>query len=144
VRGFKEAFRKEAEGVGLKYRLLDLLACPICKHFPLKHLAFKESLHEAPKEPPAKTCQEYCGWLGRRVEEGRGDCRECFAHEVDEGLLTCPNCGRWYPIMEEIPHMLPDELRNREEDLAFLKKWSSKVPEEVLRGGVPFNLAQQA
>ncbi len=126
----------------MKYRLLDLLACPICKHFPLELLVFKENRYEPPKELPARLCEEYCGWLKKRVSEGRGDCRECFTHEVDEGLLICTRCGRWYPIIEEIPHMLPDDLRNREEDLAFLRKWADKVPEKVLKQGLPFNLSQ--
>ncbi|GAB4316380.1 MAG: hypothetical protein Kow0069_18530 [Promethearchaeota archaeon] len=45
--------------------------------------------------------------------------------EVDEGLLSCPACRRWYPIIETIPQMLPDALRDRKEDLAFLARWSS-------------------
>ncbi|MCX8205150.1 MAG: Trm112 family protein [Candidatus Nezhaarchaeota archaeon] len=128
----------------MKYRLLDLLACPMCKKFPLEALVFKESLYEPLRELPARTCEEYCGWLRRKASEGRGDCRECFAHEVDEGILICTQCGRWYPIIEEIPHMLPDDLRERGEDLAFLKKWADKIPERVLREGLPFNLSQPA
>jgi uncharacterized protein YbaR (Trm112 family) len=88
----------------LKRRLLDILACPICKYFPLELLVFEEK------------------------------------EEIDEGLLICKNCNRWYPIIESIPHMLPDELRDEREDLEFLKKWEEKVPEPVLRNGKPFNL----
>jgi hypothetical protein len=36
--------------------------------------------------------------------------------------------------------MLPDELRKREEDLPFLKKWKEKIPEKILVEGKPFNL----
>ena len=60
--------------------------------------------------------------------------------EVVEGLITCPKCLRWYPIREEIPEMLPDELRKRNEDLPFLKKWKERIPEEVVYKGVPFSL----
>ena len=31
--------------------------------------------------------------------------------EIVEGVIICPKCLRWYPIRDEIPEMLPDELR---------------------------------
>jgi uncharacterized protein YbaR (Trm112 family) len=63
-----------------------------------------------------------------------------FLTEVDEALIGCKKCHRWYPVIETIPHMLPDDLRNADEDVAFLKKWSSKLDEGVLNEGKPFNL----
>jgi uncharacterized protein YbaR (Trm112 family) len=61
-------------------------------------------------------------------------------NEIIEGLITCPKCLRWYPIREEIPEMLPDELRKENEDLPFIEKWKQKIPSILLREGVPFNL----
>lgn len=60
--------------------------------------------------------------------------------EISEGLIVCPKCLRWYPIRDEIPEMLPDELRKRNEDLPFLKKWKANIPKEILDRGKPFNL----
>jgi len=60
--------------------------------------------------------------------------------EIVEGLLVCSKCNRYYPIIEEIPHMLPDELREKAEDTGFLKKWQEKIPEKILNEGKPFNL----
>jgi uncharacterized protein YbaR (Trm112 family) len=60
--------------------------------------------------------------------------------EIVEGLITCPKCLRWYPIRDEIPEMLPDEMRKEEEDLPFLKKWKEKIPQKILLQGRPFNL----
>jgi len=65
--------------------------------------------------------------------------------EVEEGLLVCPECGRWYPIgsaVETIPELLPDDLRERDRDLGWLVKWREQVPGEVLEGGKPFSLAE--
>ncbi len=65
--------------------------------------------------------------------------------EVEEGLLVCPECGRWYPIgsaVETIPELLPDDLREKERDLGWLEKWREDVPGEVLEGGKPFNLGK--
>jgi uncharacterized protein YbaR (Trm112 family) len=59
--------------------------------------------------------------------------------EIVSGLLVCTSCNRYYPVIDEIPHMLPDELRNHDEDLGFLKVWESKVPKKILDEGKPFN-----
>ncbi len=60
--------------------------------------------------------------------------------EVVEGLILCPECLRWYPIRDEIPEMLPDDLRKEAEDLPFLKKWKEKIPTKILHEGRPFRL----
>lgn len=65
--------------------------------------------------------------------------------EVDKGLLVCPKCWRWYPIgsaVETIPELLPDDLRERERDLAWLERWKKLVPNNVLEEGKPFNLGK--
>ena len=62
------------------------------------------------------------------------------ADEVTEGLIICPECSRWYPIRDEIPEMLPDELRKADDDLPFLKKWKEKAPPKIVSEGKPFNL----
>jgi len=64
--------------------------------------------------------------------------------EVDAGLLVCPECARWYPIgsaVETIPELLPDDLRERDRDLAWLERWRALVPASVLERGEPFNLS---
>lgn len=46
---------------------------------------------------------------------------------VLEGLLTCPQCGRYYPIVYGIPIMTPDEYREKALEEPILKKWGLKV-----------------
>lgn len=61
-----------------------------------------------------------------------------------EGLLLCNGCGRWYPIgssVSGVPEMLPDDLRRKKSDMAFLTKWRKYIPERVLSEGKPVNLA---
>ena len=69
--------------------MLDILACPIDKHYPLE--------------------------LFQIVSEDQ---------IVKEGILFCTKCNRYYPIIDEIPVMLPDELRERQktQDSEFLRK----------------------
>jgi uncharacterized protein YbaR (Trm112 family) len=91
----------------VKKKLMEILACPIDKYYPLDLHVFKQD------------------------------------EEIVEGLIICPKCLRWYPIRDEIPEMLPDEMRKREEDLPFLKKWKEKIPEKILVEGKPFNLKKR-
>lgn len=41
--------------------------------------------------------------------------------EIKSGLLFCEECKRWYPVIETIPQMLPDDYRDEKTDIEFLK-----------------------
>lgn len=88
----------------MKRLMLDILACPIDKHYPLELFELQS-----------------------------GD-------EIEEGALYCEKCARYYPIIDGIPVMLPDELRERKRDTDFLGKWQGKLPDKVLRQGNPWHL----
>ena len=184
--------------------LLNVLACPICKHHPLEAYFFKwetpeedmRIIVEQSRKPSKFFLKSYRHMLGQifdetitfepiqRIrdltggassqalleealdalrslihtkEEGRSK-KEVIANfgpevdslyrylnliDVEEGLLICENCSRWYPIgssVTSVPEMLPDNLREKENDLGFLRKWEEKVPKEVSERGKPFNL----
>jgi len=59
---------------------------------------------------------------------------------VLEGAIYCSKCSRFYPIIEEIPIMLPDELRNKDQDIEFLKRNQSKLPEKIIMQASPWHL----
>ena len=86
-------------------KMLDILACPICKHHPLEEfdLNVKDEL-------------------------------------VHEGVLFCTECSRYFPIIEEIPIMLPDELRDKKQDIEFLKNNKGSLPDKITAHGVPWHL----
>ncbi|MEA2069735.1 MAG: Trm112 family protein [Asgard group archaeon] len=134
----------------MKLRLLDILACPADKHWPLKIHIFKEKkLKEAilPKanETTGVVCKYYCGKKKitltkqntktssdtsiktRNEVNYTTDCKECMATEIIAGIIQCDECGGFYPIIEEIPIMLEEELRNQDRELAFVSKWSDKI-----------------
>ena len=83
---------------------MEILACPICKDYPLELTVFEEK------------------------------------EEIVSGVMSCKKCSRWYPIIDEIPHMLPDDLRTKKDDLSFLAKWKTKIPQKILREGKPYTL----
>jgi uncharacterized protein YbaR (Trm112 family) len=45
---------------------------------------------------------------------------------VQEGLLVCQYCLRYYPIVSGIPIMVPDEFRERKLEEPFLHKIGMK------------------
>ena len=59
---------------------------------------------------------------------------------VIEGALFCNDCSRFYPIIEEIPIMLPDELRDKQKDLDFLKNNKERLPEKIINQAAPWHL----
>lgn len=86
-------------------KMIEILACPIDKHFPLE--VFEMS--------------------------SKNDV-------ISEGVLFCSKCSRFYPIIDEIPIMLPDELREKNQDMEFLKKYKDKLPEKITSKGSPWHL----
>src|SRR5215510_4481970 len=59
----------------MKRKLLDILACPIDKHYPLQMVELRTN-----------------------------------GEIVVDGVLVCSECRRYFPIIDEIPVMLPDDL----------------------------------
>ena len=86
-------------------KMMEILACPIDKSYPLELFEIKE------KE-----------------------------NVVSEGALVCSKCSRFYPIIEEIPIMLPDELRDKKVEIDFLKKYKENLPEKITKKGLPWHL----
>ena len=59
---------------------------------------------------------------------------------VLEGALFCGECSRFYPIIEEIPIMLPDELRDKKQEIEFLKNNKDKLPGKIISKANPWHL----
>jgi uncharacterized protein YbaR (Trm112 family) len=59
---------------------------------------------------------------------------------VIEGTLYCTKCSRFYPIIEEIPIMLPDELRDKQQDIGFLEKNKKTLPQKIINHANPWHL----
>lgn len=86
-------------------KMIDILACPIDKHFPL-------------------------------------EITECNTKEgnIINGVLFCTKCSRFYPIIDEIPIMLPDDLRDKKQDMQFLKEYKESIPEKIIKQAMPWHL----
>ncbi len=85
--------------------MIDILACPIDKSYPLELFGINEK-HDI----------------------------------IYEGALFCAKCSRFYPILDDIPIMLPDELRDKKLDMEFLKRNKNVLPEKITVGANPWHL----
>ncbi len=122
----------------MKHRLMDLLACPVEKGWPLKMEIIEEETDERELELPIVNdetqvvCRYYCNYknyvLVNVNEKGEEvpkpldeikkhvtleDCKKCFKIEIKKGMLYCPkDSTHTYKIKDGIPIMLtPDQIK---------------------------------
>lgn len=127
-------------------RLLDILVCPFDKVTPLELLEFEsDSLpHDEcgnlvnPENKKNKS-QEISSQEGSN-NNNNSNSNSNSNSIVKEGLLLCNTCNRFYPITEEIPIILPDELRDKKKDVDFLKKWREAVPRDLIPALKPWTV----
>lgn len=97
----------------MMYSTLDLIACPICKHFPLVLYVFSETKRRTVIGSISKPfCKVYCGLEKKYITEmtTKIDCIECLSRDILWGLLCCPKCRRRYLIFYGVPLMYPGHL----------------------------------
>ena len=51
--------------------------------------------------------------------------------EVESGVLICGACARWFPILETLPELLPDHLRDARRDNALLDTLGAGLPADI-------------
>lgn len=83
--------------------LLNHLACPACESPLTCHV------HREAPGPPGR-------------EPG-----------IDEGLLLCDGCGRWFPISGQLPELLPDHLRDAAREREMFARLAVSLPAGVRR-----------
>jgi uncharacterized protein YbaR (Trm112 family) len=127
--------------------MLDILACPMDKNYPLDliELHVKEfeydNLREIKFPNDDKNKNTKTNNLTVNQEKDiRGEVKKDKVIVIIEGILYCKKCLRFYPIIDEIPIMLPDELREKEKDLEFLNKWKNNIPQKILNNANPWHL----
>jgi len=128
--------------------MLDILACPLDKNYPLelielnvkeleKEDKLKENYHLLNNDENTPIVKKNNNGEGNKANEIKRNEKVTI---VIDGILYCKKCSRFYPIIDEIPIMLPDELREKEKDLQFLTKWKQSIPEEILTNSNPWHL----
>jgi SAM-dependent methyltransferase/uncharacterized protein YbaR (Trm112 family) len=130
----------------VRYGLLDLAGCQQC-HAPLTSFTVRERDSEMPQalHPAASRVPAGAG-VGPVAPASRptpvhaalqrhagpaGDPARNFSVEIDEGLLVCAGCGRWYPVIGQLPEILPDHLRDGQRDLAWFDTVAASLPADL-------------
>lgn len=59
---------------------------------------------------------------------------------VTEGALYCTKCSRFFVITQEIPIMMPDDLRDKDREIDFLRDNLQKLPGKIAKQAKPWHL----
>lgn len=135
----------------MRYSLLNYLRCPETGE-ALAAMALKEidapirSLYvnaaervNAPGQlfgplPAARKSTDFTALLSKHAPAARQeDLERNHQVEVGEGLLVSVETGRWYPVIDSVPEMLPDHLRDWDKDLAWLQQFKDRIPNELFQ-----------
>lgn len=57
--------------------------------------------------------------------------------EILEALMSCPECGRYFPVIYGIPILIPDEYRDEEMEQPLLERWGYQLEESPRRDNLP-------
>lgn len=133
----------------MRYSLLSLVACPVCAS-SLSCLVLEERPETTPEGlfgggdrvsagpgvGPAAPGEAGAplspvGALLRRhatpaAPEARG-----LQVGVETGLLACGGCGRWFPIEQGIPELLPDHLRDAAREASLFEVATQALPTDL-------------
>ena len=125
--------------------MLDILACPMDKNYPLDliELQVKEFENDILRESNFLNDDKNSknnSLVINQENDSTGEVTKDKIIVIIEGILYCKKCLRFYPIIDEIPIMLPDELREKETDLEFLNKWKNNIPQKILNNANPWHL----
>ncbi|MHA1338904.1 MAG: hypothetical protein ACTSRZ_03005 [Promethearchaeota archaeon] len=55
-----------------------------------------------------------------------------YLFEIEEGLLICPSCKKWNPVIKTIPRIFPKSIARQQIDFEFQKRWKNLFPTNVI------------
>ena len=136
-------------------KLLDILVCPFDKVSSLELFQFKSKPN--PDNDSAVNKMEGLNNQnfiedGKKNDQGIKEIKKSNENPttpeindqsseiVEEGLLLCRTCMRFYPITEEIPIILPDELGDKKKDMEFLQRWNESIVNDLLKNLKPWTI----
>lgn len=132
----------------MRYSLVSFLACPVC-HGDLATVVLKECPAAIPVRSRAESSlvptegaivapigpYKTPGAIGpvlKRYASSAAPAARDYAVEVETGLLVCLVCARWFPVRGFLPELLPDHLRDREDEGRFFDECASGLPSELV------------
>jgi uncharacterized protein YbaR (Trm112 family) len=114
----------------MPYNLIELIACPMCRGVSFSLKAFEEygnriddSMKGHDESDPEQNYNESAG-----------------NYKIKTGILFCNSCNRWYPIVNGIHILLPDNYRDEKEDKEFLIKHKADLDDMGINYEKTFNI----
>ena len=132
----------------MKRNLLDILACPMDKHYPLDLIELDIKEFDGENLNNSSSSFSNNNEKNKNINNIQIDKENSLKPDSDkesiiiiiEGILYCKKCSRFYPIIDEIPILLPDELREKQKEVEFLNKWKNNIPQQILHNANPWHL----
>ncbi len=104
----------------MRYKLIDILACPECKGFPLaldskneERLPDNNEFVKKRHNKKSFECSVFCSLKNKSIKTmksqhiGAEICRDCLYINIISGNLSCTRCKAEYSIVGGIPRMIP-------------------------------------
>ncbi len=114
---------------------MDILACPVCKAAGPDLILYPIEViddENAKINPEKVKCRFYCAYTrGDPESVPIENCRECVRKRIRVGVIVCRRCGRWYPILDEIPVMLDDKFRDEKLYRKFAREYAGAIPKRI-------------
>lgn len=116
------------------YPLLDLLACAGCRGSLALLMAREAPQTTTMRMAPATRASPAGALVGPLGDSSSSALQRVLAPlaaspvqdgrertvRVTDGILVCPACARWFPVRSGLPEVLPDHLRDWQDDRAWL------------------------
>ena len=130
----------------MRYSLLSFVACPACAS-SLICIVREESPETTPEglfaggdrvssgpgvgPAPAWRTESAAGALLGKYSTPPAPEARGLQLGVQMGLLACGECGRWFPIENGIPELLPDHLRDANREAPLFDKAVTGLPDDL-------------
>ena len=116
----------------MKFFIVDLLACPVCKSRDLLLYPIEVMDEDSGPDPEKVKCKNYCHYKNMPASQVPLEvCRECVRKRIVTGVIVCKKCGRWYPIEDTIAYMLDDKYRDDKYYAKWFEKHGAKIPDSI-------------
>jgi len=129
------------------YRLLDYIQCPVCQSAlvlilleetpVITFMSLENALRPNQESkmvgplPNLLVDSDLVQILRKFSSDPATDGRD-KQFQIKTGILICPVCERWYPVRDSLPEILPDQLRDWDEE----KHWLAQFKDDLVSCGL--------
>ncbi|MEM1683856.1 MAG: Trm112 family protein [Ignisphaera sp.] len=122
----------------MRYATIDIIICPNCRFYPLEVISFEtQTINKKAIEISIPFCRTYCGlnkvFLTDVESKTIVDCKLCLTIDIIWGLILCPHCCKWYPIISGLPLLYPNYLKNNKRIKALYNLFEKRFSDALTK-----------